>query len=139
LNEFIAIAMIIVIIIIVVSVSEKKPPPKKEEEKKEEEKKEVKEVKKFEVQYMDKIAIELIKGGDPDEITEREGAGITKDDINQWKEDFLKDIETYAKNRREIYSNIGQLENDIKWFENVCKENIGEDWKEKTGYYKRKR
>ena len=85
----------------------------------------------------DAVAIEILKGTDTAEIAEREG--LDEEKLKQWREEFLNDLLYYAKHRREIEKELAEKTTDIKWFENVCKEFIGENWKELTNYDKRNR
>ena len=85
----------------------------------------------------DALVIEILKGADIAEIAEREG--IDGDKLNQWRDEFISDLMHYAKHRRDIEKELAEKTTDIKWFENICKEYIGEDWKEKTEYDMRNR
>ena len=92
--------------------------------------------KEFSQNDKDKIAIEAMSGKTSiEDIAEREY--LTEEEISDWKEDFEKKAVDFAQNKNAMYSKIGQLEMDIKWFTETCEKFIGEDWKEKTGYDKR--
>lgn len=51
----------------------------------------------------------------------------------------MNDLLYYAKHRRQIEKELAEKTTDIKWFEDVCKEFIGENWKELTNYDMRNR
>ena len=85
----------------------------------------------------DTLAIEILKGTDTAEIAEREG--LDEEKLKQWREEFLNDLLYYSKHRCEIEKELAEKTMDIKWFESICEEYIGEDWKEKTEYDKRNR
>ncbi|MBR1592270.1 MAG: hypothetical protein IJ666_04585 [Ruminococcus sp.] len=111
----------IVLWIIYISYPRKKPPPPPEPSK----------------NQKDALVIEILKGADTAEIAKREG--IDEEKLKQWHEEFLNDLLHYAKHRSDIEKELAEKTTDIKWFENVCKEYIGEDWKEKTEYDMRNR
>lgn len=86
----------------------------------------------------DRITLEALSGKTPiEEIAEREG--VTVDEINAWKEEFINNGMQYSKNRKYLEQQQFQYERDIKWFEETCEKFIGSDWKEKTDYENRNR
>ena len=85
----------------------------------------------------DALIIEILKGTDTAEIAEREG--IDEENLKKWREEFMNDLLYYAKHRRQIEKELAEKTTDIKWFEDVCKEFIGENWKELTNYDMRNR
>ncbi len=86
----------------------------------------------------DRITLEALSGKTPiEEIAEREG--VTVDEINAWKEEFINNGIQYSKNRDYLEQQQFQYERDIKWFEETCEKFIGSDWKEKTDYENRNR
>lgn len=85
----------------------------------------------------DLAAIELLKGGDPSQIASKEG--ISVEELENWKKDFLDGASTFAGNRR-YYSERDSLSTkDIQWFEKTCEKYIGSDWKKITNYDNRNR
>lgn len=93
--------------------------------------------KEYSQDQKDKIAIELLRGADPDEVAAREGVDV--DTLNQWKSEFLGLSEKIADHRNELLAIQAQQANDIAWFEATCKKYIGDNWKEITGYDSRNR
>ena len=95
------------------------------------------EKKEYSQDQKDKIAIELLRGADPEEVAAREG--VDADTLNQWKNEFLGLSETIADHRNELLAIQAQQANDLAWFEATCKKYIGDNWKEITGYDSRNR
>ncbi len=93
--------------------------------------------KEYSQDQKDKVAIELLRGADPDEVAEREGVDV--DTLTQWKNDFLGSSEKIAEHRNELLAIQAKQANDLAWFEEVCKKYIGENWKDITGYDQRNR
>ena len=98
------------------------PPPKKE----------------YKQSFKDKIAVENLRGKiKPEDLALREN--ISPEEVKQFTEEFLKDAEVFAENRRAMQDRIGELEVETEWFRRTCARFIGEDWETKTGYDKRNR
>lgn len=94
--------------------------------------------KEYKQSFKDKIAVENLRGKiKPEDLATREK--LTVDEVKQFTEEFLKDAETFAENRRAMQDKIGELEVEVDWFRRTCARFIGEDWKDKTGYDKRNR
>ena len=80
-------------------------------------------------------AIELLKGGNADEIAAREG--ISTEELEKWKGEFLENALAYAKAMNDHANQEIQHKKDIEWFEKACEKHIGADWKNITHYDKK--
>ncbi len=85
----------------------------------------------------DELAREVLKGGNIEEIAEREK--LDPEDIGKWKDEYLEYILNLAENFGKTQNQIDLLTEDIEWFKNACKDHIGDDWEEKTNFENRAR
>lgn len=85
----------------------------------------------------DAAAIELLKGGNAEEIAAREG--ISVEELQKWKGEFLDSALEFAKKKNELHKLNSERESDINWFMAACEKHIGSDWKSVTHYDKRNR
>lgn len=85
----------------------------------------------------DELAREVLKGGNIEEIAEREN--LNPDDIGKWKDEYLEYILNLAENFGKTQNQIDLLTEDIEWFKDACKNHIGDDWEEKTDFANRAR
>ncbi len=85
----------------------------------------------------DELAREVLKGGNIEEIAEREN--LNPDDIGKWKDEYLEYILNLAENFGKTQNQIDLLTEDIEWFKDACKNHIGDDWEEKTNFANRAR
>ncbi len=85
----------------------------------------------------DELAREVLKGGNIEEIAEREK--LDPEDIGKWKDEYLEYILNLAENFGKTQNQIDLLTEDIEWFKDACKNHIGDDWEEKTDFANRAR
>jgi len=80
-------------------------------------------------------AVELLKGGNAEEIAGREG--ISTEELEKWKSEFLDNAQAFAETMNNSAMREMQYQNDLKWFEKACEKHIGADWKDVTHYNKK--
>ncbi len=85
----------------------------------------------------DELAREVLKGGNVEEIAEREK--LAPEDIGKWRDEYLAYILNLAENFGKTQNQIDLLTEDIEWFKAACKNHIGDDWEEKTDFTNRAR
>ena len=68
----------------------------------------------------------------PEEIAYKEGYKVEQ--VKKWKDDFTQLAVKYALEADKQSSRISLMEDDIRWFKEVCRKHIGEDWEKKTGF-----
>lgn len=68
----------------------------------------------------------------PEEIAQKEG--YDPEHVKKWKDDFTQLAVKYALESDKHNARISLMEDDIKWFKEVCRKYIGEDWEKKTGF-----
>ena len=83
--------------------------------------------------FKNKIAVEMVKGKSAEDII-KEHPSLKEDEINKWKNDLVDNISKLSEENAELSIRVGQLFMRVEWLEKTCKKNIGDDWKEKTGY-----
>ena len=79
------------------------------------------------------IAKKILRGETtPEEIAQKEGYNVEQ--VKKWKDDFTQLAVKYALESDKHNARISLMEDDIKWFKEVCRKHIGEDWEKKTGF-----
>lgn len=84
-------------------------------------------------EFKAQIAVESIKGKSDEDIS-KDHPSVTAKDIKEWKDDLLNILAKLSENNSSYLQRIGYLDTKVKWLEDACRKNIGDDWKEKTGY-----
>ncbi|MDE5584389.1 MAG: hypothetical protein K2J08_11890 [Ruminococcus sp.] len=130
MGEFIIWLLLIAMAYMVIrSLRPKKKPPEPEEEPT---KKEIPK-KDYPQDFMNKIAVEAIKGKSAEDII-KDNPELTEDEINEWKNILVDNISKIEEENKELAFKVGKLVLQVEWLEKVCKKSIGDDWKDKTGY-----
>ena len=81
------------------------------------------------------VCIEIRENG---EVIVRCPLRYPEREVEKWVDDFVAGSENFITKKTDLHAKIGELEMEIKWFEHTCQKFIGDDWKEKTEYDKRK-
>ncbi|MBR6243045.1 MAG: hypothetical protein IKQ90_06095 [Ruminococcus sp.] len=95
------------------------------------------EVKPLTDKDKDLIALHILTGK-TDSKTEAQNHNVPVEEVEKWVDDFVAGSENFITKKTDLHAKIGELEMEIKWFEHTCQKFIGDDWKEKTEYDKRK-
>ncbi|MCM1132378.1 MAG: hypothetical protein NC340_02795 [Ruminococcus flavefaciens] len=86
----------------------------------------------------EKIALKiLLKKTTPEEVAEKDGYDI--EHIKQWMQDFIDYAVKYTADAAKNNSHVDYLIDNIAILKEICREYIGDDWEEKTGYTERSR